>query len=109
MIPRRKYDLVLAIYLQTRGFGYGLFEGWLTPVDWAVQEVRGPDKNERCLERIEGIFALHTPEVLVLQEMSGTESYRAERIRNLNAAVDDIAEDRGIAVRKYPRSDVREA
>jgi hypothetical protein len=92
MIPPRKNDLVLAICLQTRGFAYVLFESWLAPVDWAVQDVRGPDKNTRCLERMEGILVLHTPDALVLQEMLGPESHRTLRIRTLNGAVAEMAE-----------------
>jgi hypothetical protein len=38
MISRRRYDLVLAIYPQTRGFAFVLFEGWLSPVDWGIHE-----------------------------------------------------------------------
>ena len=70
MIFQRRYDLVLAIHLQSRGFAFVLFEGWLAPVDWGVQETRGADKNARCLTRIASLLALHTPDVLVLQDMS---------------------------------------
>jgi hypothetical protein len=84
MISRRRYDLVLAIYPQTRGFAFVLFEGWLAPVDWAVYEACGADKNARCLSRIASLLALHTPDVLVLQDMSDRGTRRARRIQELN-------------------------
>ena len=33
--------MVLAIYFNARGFGYALFEGMLTPVDWGIKTVKG--------------------------------------------------------------------
>ena len=61
MIFRRRHDLVFAIYPQSRGFAFVLFEGWLAPVDWGVHEARGADKNTRCLARIAFIIRIaHT-------------------------------------------------
>jgi hypothetical protein len=108
MIGRRRHNLVLAIYLQSHGFGYVLLEGWLAPVDWAVQDVRGPEKNKRCMRRIEAIFELHKPDVVVLQEMSDRQT-RAVRLQRLNRAISELAERRGIEVRMYSRSEVRES
>ncbi|HEX9272035.1 MAG TPA: hypothetical protein VGA01_07465, partial [Candidatus Binatia bacterium] len=84
MIPRRRYNLVLAIYPQSRGFAFALFEGWLAPVDWGVQEIRGRDKNIHCLKRIDALFRLHVPEFLVLQDMSELGTRRARRIKQRN-------------------------
>jgi hypothetical protein len=108
MIPRRRYDLVLAIYPQSRGFAFALFEGWLAPVDWGVQEVRGADKNARCLKRIDSLFALHVPDVLVLQDMSEQSTRRAPRIQELNRRIAELAERRGMLVHMYSRAQVIE-
>jgi hypothetical protein len=82
MIYRRRYDLVLAIYLQSRGFAFVLFDGWLAPVHWGVYDARGADKNVRCLDRIDSLLALHTPDVLVLQDMSESGTRRAHRFES---------------------------
>jgi hypothetical protein len=107
MIVRRRHNLVLAIYLQSRGFAFSLFEGWLALVDWAVHEIRGADKNARCLKRIDSIFALHAPDVVVLQEMSEGGTRRALRIQKLNRDIAELAERRGIVVHMYSRVEVR--
>jgi hypothetical protein len=107
MIGRRRHNLVLAIYLQSHGFCYVLLEGWLAPVDWAVQDVRGTDKNKRCMRRIEAIFELHKPDVVVLQEMSDRQTRRALRLQRLNRAIAELAERRGIEVCMSSRSEVR--
>jgi hypothetical protein len=108
MISRRRRELALAIYVQTRGFAFVLFEGWLSPVDWAVQDIRGANKKARCLQRIDALFALHTPDVVVLQEMADKESRRAIRIQKLTGDIAGLAESRSIAVRMYLRTELRE-
>jgi hypothetical protein len=80
MISRKRYDLVFAIYIQSRGFAFVLFEGWLASVDWGVFKARGAGKNARCLTRIASLLELHTPYVLVLQDMSERGTRRANRI-----------------------------
>jgi hypothetical protein len=108
MIPRRRYNLVFAIYPQTRGFAFALFEGWLVPVDWGVYEARGADKNTRCLKRIVSLLALHTPDVLILQDMSERGTRRARRIQELNRHAAELADERGMLVRTYSRAQVVE-
>src|SRR5262249_27206682 len=106
MIPRRRYDLVLAIYPQSRGFAFVLFEGWLSPVDWGVHDARGPRKNAWCLNKINSLLDLHMPEVVVLQDMSDRDSHRAPRIQELNERIADLADRRGMVVHKYSRTKV---
>ncbi|HEY7248515.1 MAG TPA: hypothetical protein VH678_32020 [Xanthobacteraceae bacterium] len=109
MNKARRENLILSLYLQTRGFAFVLFEGWEMPIDWAVQDVRGLDKNAQCLKRIRALLDLHNPRVMVLQETSEDGTRRAMRIRNLNRNVAYLAEARGIAVRTYARSGIRQS
>ncbi len=106
MTPRRE-KLILALYLQTRGFAFVLFKAWDTPIDWAVQDIRGLDKNARCLKRIDVLLGLHTPDVLVLEDMSDRYSRRAPRIQKLNDSIAHDAQRRSIAICLYSRSRVR--
>jgi hypothetical protein len=108
MILRRRYDLVFAIYFQSRGFAYMLFEGHLAPVDWGVYDARGANKNTRCLDRMKALLDLHTPDVLVLQDMSEGGTHRTHRIRLLNRRAAEVADRRGMLVRKYSRAQVVE-
>lgn len=108
MISRRRHDLVLAIHFQSSGFAFVLFEGWLAPVDWGVYDARGVDKNALCLNRIEALITLHTPDVLVLQDMSDNGTRRAGRIRELNEDAAELADQSGLLVRTYSRAQVIE-
>jgi Holliday junction resolvasome RuvABC endonuclease subunit len=107
MTGTRRYNLVLAIYPNSRGFAFVLFEGSLAPVDWGLIDVRGRDKNKRCLRRISQLFGRYTPDALVLQDMS-TGAHRAARIRDLNEATVALAETQGIPVLSYSREQVRQ-
>lgn len=94
--------LVLAVHLQSRGFAFVLFGGSLLPVDWGVFDSRGANKNATCLKRIDALFALHTPDILLLQDASD----RNRRIRALSRGAAQRAAQRGISVRTYFRVQV---
>jgi hypothetical protein len=106
MITRRRYDLVLTVYPQSRGFAFALFESWLSPVDWGTHEVRGPRKNAQSLARINSLLELHMPDVIVLQDMSNHGTRRVPRIQELNRRIAELAHLRGIVVHKYSRARV---
>jgi hypothetical protein len=103
MIFRRRYDLVLAIYLQSRGFAFALFESWLSPVDWGIHEARGPRKNAQCLTQINSLVELHMPDVVILENMSDRGTRRVPRIQELNRRIADL---RGMVIHKYSRATV---
>lgn len=107
-MARKRHDLVLAIYPQKRGFAFIAFEGWLAPVDWGIHDVRIADKNAQCLRRVSTILALHTPDALVLQDMSEHGTRRAPRIRELNNLIAEHAELHGLPVHAYSRARVIE-
>jgi len=106
---RNRYNMVLAIYPNTRGFAFVVFEGPLAPVDWGVKEVRGRQKSPLCLLRIAALLDQYRPDVLVLQDTSPTGTRRVRRLRELNASIGEIAEDQGVSVHTYSRAQVCEA
>src|SRR5215472_9824103 len=103
MNPDRRYAYVLAVYLNTRGFAFVVFEGQLVPVDWSVRELRGPRKHAQCLVRIVAILDQYLPQVLVLQDTSSQGTRRVRRIVKLNDAVAALATARGLPVYVYSR------
>ena len=102
--PNRS-NLVLAIYFQTKGFGFVALEDWF-PVDWGTPEMVGPDREKRCLRYIDGLLKLHTPDVVVLQNTTKTGTRRAPRIQALNRRTLELAKRRGVPVRTYSREEV---
>jgi len=108
MKSERRHSLVFAVHFQSRGFAFALFEEWPAPVDWGVYDARGADRNARCLNRMDTLLALHTPDVLVLQNMSASGTRRAKRIRELGDGAAELAAQRGVLVRKYSRAQIIE-
>jgi Holliday junction resolvasome RuvABC endonuclease subunit len=100
--------LILAIYLTTRGFGFVVFEGRQRTIDWGVKDARG-DKNRKVLVKIEELMSWYKPDMLVLENAHGTKSRRAERIRQLQLQIVELAKTRKIPLRQFTRSDVRAA
>jgi Holliday junction resolvasome RuvABC endonuclease subunit len=109
MNSRKRYNMVLTIYPNTRGFAFVAFEGPLSPVDWSVKEARGRQKNSRCLLGVAALLDQYRPDVLVLQDMSSSGTRRALRLRELNASIEELAGDQGIPVYAYSRAQVRQA
>src|ERR1700682_4096934 len=99
---------IFAIHLQTRGFAYVLFDESRTPIDWGVYDARCLDKNAHCLIRINSLLELHTPDVLILQDMSEHGARRARRIRELNRRAAELADQRGVRIKTYSRAQVIE-
>lgn len=104
MRSRKRPRLVLAVHFQPRGLAFVLFAGSLLPVDWGVFDPRGANKNTLCLKRIDTLFALHTPDILLLRDASD----RNRRIRALSRGAAQRAARRGIVVRTYSRAQINQ-
>src|SRR5262245_21733944 len=94
----RRYAWVLAVYLNTRGFAFVIFESSLSPVDWGVKEVRGPRKHTQSLAKVAAILDQYEPDVLVIQDTFSPGTLRARRIIKLNTAISELAESRRMAL-----------
>jgi len=108
MSGARRRDLVLAVHPFTRGIAFTLFEGPLSPVDWGVKDIRGKQKNALALEATKQLIERLQPDVLVLQDLSGPNVRRAERIRRLQRLIASHAEAQAIEVHRYRRKEIQE-
>jgi hypothetical protein len=108
MKPMEPDSLVLAVYPNTRGFGFALFEGVLVPVDWGVIRSRRTEKNGSCLARFEQMVTWQRLDVLVLEDMAVEGSRRCARIRDLNEAIAAAAAREGILAVQYTNARVRD-
>lgn len=107
MITGSTQQLVLAVYLSSRGFAFVLFEGPLSPYDWGVHAIHGPRKNANCLRRIERILKFYRPEAIIAQDMTIGGTRRADRIQRLNVVVAELAEAHGVPLYAYSRHHMR--
>jgi Holliday junction resolvasome RuvABC endonuclease subunit len=109
MIKRQRYDLILSIYLSTRGFAYVLSEGAMNPLDWGYPEARGPYKNDKVLESVRSLVRRYLPDVLILEDTAHPSSHRSRRIQRLNTAIVEFVTESGVPVTFVSREQVREA
>jgi len=106
-LPHEK--TAMAIFPSTVGFGWILFDGPLSPVDWAVSTVaasaRGDqERNRRCLVRIEEHVLRYRPAVMVFEEFDTPR--RSERIRSLCKSIVALATVEGLQVRIVSRAQI---
>jgi Holliday junction resolvasome RuvABC endonuclease subunit len=108
MIHKRSSPgLVLAVFPSTRGFGYVVFEGPKSLVDWGVKAVRSGQKNLESLKRVRQLLAFYRPDVLVLEDYEGSGSRRTKRIQTLINLMAALAAEEGIATAFFSRAEVR--
>lgn len=107
MNARTEYQLLIAIYPNTRGFAFVVFEGPLAPIDWGVKEVRSVHRNRECLRHVSAIIDRYEPSVIVLQDSTESGTRRAPRVRVLNASIAELIDKRGIHAAFYSRARVR--
>ncbi|HEY2445037.1 MAG TPA: hypothetical protein VGI20_04795 [Rhizomicrobium sp.] len=99
---RANHEQVLAIHPTTTGFGWTLFEGPLSPVDWGVVTV-GKDRNARCLARIQELVHRLRPAEIVLEQFEGGTARRSNRVRRLYRSIIQLAQALGIEPRIFER------
>jgi hypothetical protein len=100
-------ELVLAVFPSTRGFGYAVFEGPTSRVDWGVKAVRRRQKNLASLRKIRELLAFYQPDALIVENYQGRGSRRAKRIQALINLMTAHAADQRIRTVSYSRSEVR--
>lgn len=103
-----QFVFVIAIYPNTRGIAFVVFEGPNSLIDWGTRGARHSRNPMRILEAVTSLFESYWPAILVIQDGSVFESRRSERLRTLNDAVAELAETRGVPIRSHSRAEVRD-
>ena len=98
---------MLAVFSSTRGFGYAVFDGPKSLVDWGVKSVHCPQKNLESLLKIRELTAFYRPDVVVLEDYEGAGPRRAKRIRTLINLMAAYAVEEGMSTAYFSRAAVR--
>lgn len=101
-----KEPMVLALYFNSRGFGYALFEGIMDPVDWGIK-TRSGAAVATTVEQVRLLLHLFQPSVVVLQQCNASLMHCSERVKEQIAQVVALAGSKRIKVRQYSRVDIR--
>ena len=95
-------QLVLAAHPTTRGYGWILFDGPQSPVDWGTVSAK-PKRQTRLTTRFERILKRYAPDTVVLEEFAGGVGRRGERAQKLSRAMLELARSAGLKTAVYPR------
>lgn len=76
------HRLVLGIHPTSRGFGWVLFEGPDSPVDWGIASAKAT-RSARPLSRFKRLLRRYEPSVVVFEEFEGHGTRRSDRIQKL--------------------------
>jgi hypothetical protein len=101
------HGVVLAIYPNSRGIAFVVFEGEHALIDWGIRGARYKHNRERHLAGVRSLLALYRPVVVILQNMGEASTRRSERIRSLNKQIVELAARVGTSVCSYSRAQVR--
>jgi hypothetical protein len=103
----KPYKLVMAIFPNTRGFAYVVFEGPLAPIDWGISDVRGVGKNATVVCRVDRLVTMLGPDVIVLRAAADLQAPRGRRLRKLVGSLEELAKAKGIVAVQFRREEVR--
>lgn len=101
-------EVVLAVYPSTRGVAFALMQSPLAAIDWGIKGAYGADKNALLLKRVAGLLEANQPDVVILEDPTSARLRRSARIGRLTRAIERLAEDHVVEVRRYSRETVQE-
>ena len=70
------------LYPSAKGFGFAVFEGSRSLVDWGVKGVHGERKNAQSLRKMRELLAFYRPDMLVTEDYKGAGSRRGAGSEN---------------------------
>lgn len=97
---------VLAVDPTTKGFGFVVFEGPDSLVDWGAASVKR-DRNLRTLLRITALIRRYSPDVLVIEDHTSRTCRRRARVRELLRSIARLGPTHSIAIHRATLRSVR--
>tara|TARA_R110002124_G_scaffold153244_2_gene320284 strand:- start:20522 stop:21043 length:522 start_codon:yes stop_codon:yes gene_type:complete len=102
----RYTGFVLAVHLNSRGFGWVLFENAHTPVAWSLVRA-GAANDARLLSRFKRVIDRYEPRVVVFEAFDQSVAHRSDRIQRLYRAMGEEAKKRGVETPIFDREVVQ--
>lgn len=99
------HELVMGIHPTSRGFGWMLFEGPGSPIDWGIACARRK-RSARSMAKFKRLLKRYGPRIVVFEEFNGRTTRREPRIRRLYRVMIAFAKTNGIKTEIYTRETV---
>lgn len=107
-MSKSKTLCALAIEPCSEGVGFAVVEAGEALVDWGIKPVTGENKTAQSFGKIEALITHYNPNLIILQDMSPKDSWREERIHELQRAILKVTSIRGIEVAMVSRTQVNQ-
>lgn len=98
--------VTLAIYPNTRGFGYICLENPQSLIDWGMMTCR-PLSNSKILKQVASMLDYFNPTLLIVQDPDNKYSRQGYRVAQLIETIQEKAEERNIKIVSYTREQIR--
>ncbi|MEM7106504.1 MAG: hypothetical protein AAF502_25490 [Bacteroidota bacterium] len=97
---------VLGLFPNTRGFGYALMESPSDLIAAKSTSLKSPSLED-CIQRIEDLFALLKPDIVVLRDPKARSYTGSSRITRIINRIVQLTKNRNAKVYFYSREQVR--
>ncbi len=97
------HETVLAIDPHARGFGYIVFEGPDSPINWGNASIRYM-KNARTCKKVAKLINDHRPNILIVHDTN--DAKRCARVKRLTSKLAALAIEQGIKTASLATNDV---
>jgi hypothetical protein len=105
---KRKTNIVLALFVNARGFGIAVLEDAMTVINaYNVVVHQYPISNHKVLEKIQEKIDFYLPSVVILEDATGYGSRKSKRVKKLIAHIEEYAQEQSLLISKYSRNEIR--
>ncbi len=96
---------VLAIDPIRKGFGFAVLDGPSYLIDWGLKGTRRREEPRQrwCLRQIAALIDFYQPDRLVVEDCGDARFKRGERNRRFIERISELADERGVPVRRVSR------
>ena len=100
-------EVTLALYPNTNGVCYAIFDAPDNLIDYGVKTVR-PVCNSKSMKLVSDLLEYYCPNVVVVESTNGSWFKKSERAKTLINKIRSKAKRKGLEVYSYSRSQIRE-
>ena len=98
---------ILALYPNTMGICYAVFDSPKNLVDYGIGHVR-PVNNVKSLQRVEKYLEFYKPDIILLRGMSIARAKHSKRSQKLIELISQKAKEQNLKVHCYNRSQIKD-
>ena len=105
---KRMTQVVMAIFVHSRGFSIAILEDALTVINaYNVVIHQYPIKNKDVLNKVKEKINFYLPKVVILENADGFGSRKGKRVKRAISGIEKHAVSKNISTTKYSRNDIR--